>query len=113
MYQSWFRKTSFRKLLQTSSETNTSKYFTMPDLQSLTYNKKSDLPLFHMNINSLQFYFDELETLANCPIIIIIDFQIFGIAESRLKEANPLTTNIAIKWGNLGLPGDFGQAKVY
>ena len=43
-------------------ETNTSKYFTMSDLQSLTYNKKSDLALFHMNIDSLQFYFDELET---------------------------------------------------
>ena len=49
----------------------------MSDLQSLTYNKKNDLALFHMNINSLQFHFDELETLANCPI----DFQILGIAE--------------------------------
>ena len=57
-------------------ETNTSKYFTMSDLQSLTYNKKSDLALIHLNINTLQFHFDELELfLANCPI----DFQILGI----------------------------------
>ena len=46
-----------------------------------------------MNINSLQFYFDELVTfLANFPN----DFQILGITESRLKEANPLTTNIML-----------------
>ena len=52
-----------------TSETNTSKHFTMSDLQSLTYNKKSNHALFHMNINSLQFHFDELETfLVNCPI---------------------------------------------
>ena len=38
-----------------------------------------------MNINSLQFHFDELETFsANCPI---------GIIESMLKEA---TTNIIL-----------------
>ena len=46
-----------------------------------------------MDKNSLQFHFDELETfLANCPI----DFQILGITESRLKEANPPTTNIIL-----------------
>ena len=46
-----------------------------------------------MKINSLQFHFDELEiSLANCPI----DFQIVGITESRLKEANPPTTNIIL-----------------
>ena len=44
-----------------------------------------------MNINSLQFHFDELETfLANC----LFDFQILGVTESRLKEPNPPTTNI-------------------
>ena len=65
----------------------------MPDLQSLPYNKNSDLALFHMNINSLQFHFDELETfLANCPI----DFQVLGITQSRLKEANRPTTNISL-----------------
>ena len=52
---------------------------------------KIDLALFHMSIKSLQFHFDELETiLANCSI----DFQVLHIMESRLKEANPPTTNI-------------------
>ena len=46
-----------------------------------------------MNINLLQFHFDELETfLANCPI----DFQVLGIMESRLKEASPPATNIIL-----------------
>ena len=65
----------------------------MSDLQSLSYNKKSDLALFHMNMNSLQFHFDELETfLANCPI----DFQVLGITEYRLKEVNAPATNIIL-----------------
>ena len=65
----------------------------MPHSQPLIYNKKSDLALFHMSIKSLQFYFDELETfLANCPIY----FQIPGITESRLKEANPPTTSMIL-----------------
>ena len=46
-----------------------------------------------MNIRSLQFHFDELETfLANCPV----DFQILGINEPKLKKANPPTTNIIL-----------------
>ena len=61
---------------KTTSETDISKYFTTSDLQSLTYNKNGDLALIHLNINTLQFHFDELESfLANCPI----DFQILGI----------------------------------
>ena len=46
-----------------------------------------------MNINSLQFRFDELENfLANCPV----DFQVLGITKSRLKEANAPTTSIIL-----------------
>ena len=78
-----------------TSETNTNKYFSMPELQTLPYNKKSDLALFHMTINLIQFHFDELETcFANFPI----DFQILGITESRLKEANPPTLNLMLPW---------------
>ena len=58
----------------------------MSELQSLTYNKKSDLALFHMNIKSLQFHFDEFESF----------FQMLGITESRIKEANPPTVNIML-----------------
>ena len=36
---------------KSTSEIKTSKHFTMSDLQSLTYNKKNNLALFHMNIN--------------------------------------------------------------
>ena len=76
-----------------TSETNTNKYFSMPELQTLPYNKKSDLALFHMTINLIHFHFDELETcFANFPI----DFQILGITESRLKEANPPTLNLML-----------------
>ena len=46
-----------------------------------------------MTVNSLQFHLDELETfLANFPV----DFQVLGITESRLKEANPPATNILL-----------------
>ena len=46
-----------------------------------------------MTVNSLQFHLDELETfLANFPV----DFQVLGIKESRLKEANPPATNILL-----------------
>ena len=49
-------------------KSNTSKYFNMSDLQSLNIYKNNDFALFHMNINSLQFYFDEFKAfLADCP----------------------------------------------
>ena len=50
------------------------------DLTVVNYDKNNDLFVFHMNINSLQYHFDELQTfLSNC----LIDFQILGISESR------------------------------
>ena len=46
--------------------------------------------MFHFNINTLQYHFDELQTfLSNCPI----DFQILGISVSRLKSNISTTTN--------------------
>ena len=46
-----------------------------------------------MNTNSLQFHFDGWAIfLINCPV----DFQILGITESRLKEANTPTANIVL-----------------
>ena len=51
-----------------------------------------------MNINSLKLHFGELKTfLTN----FLIDFQILGITESRLKEATPATTNIILPGFNL------------
>ena len=53
----------------------------------------SDLELFHMNINSLQFYFDESETFfVDCPI----NFKTPGTNESGLKKASLPTTNIIL-----------------
>ena len=44
-----------------------------------------------MKLNSLQYHFNELETiLSNC----LIDFKILGISESRPKKDILTTTNI-------------------
>ena len=49
--------------------------------------------MFHLNINSLQYHFDELQTfLSNCPI----DSQILGISGSILKTDISTTTNIQL-----------------
>ena len=80
------------------SENNSSRYFTLNDLTALSYDKKNDFSVFHLNINSLQYHFDELQTfLSNCPI----DFQILGISESRLKSNISTTTNIQLPGFNI------------
>ena len=54
--------------------------------------------MFHLNINSLQYHFDELQTfLSNCPI----GFQILGISESRLKTDISTSTNIQLSGFNI------------
>ena len=54
--------------------------------------------MFHFNINSLQYHFDELQTfLSNC----LTDFQILGISESRLKTNISTTTNIQLPGFNI------------
>ena len=51
------------------SENNSSRYFTLNNLTALSYDKNNDFSVFHLNINSLQYYFDELQTfLSNCPL---------------------------------------------
>ena len=51
-----------------------------------------------MNINPLQYHFDELQTfLSNC----LINFQILGISESRLKTDISTTTNIQLPGFNI------------
>ena len=80
---------SFKKLLQKLTQAN----ILICLIYSLRPITKSDLALFQININSLQFQFDELGNfLANCPI----DFQILDITEFRLKEANLPTANIIL-----------------
>ena len=54
--------------------------------------------MFHLNKNSLQYYFDELQTfLSSGPT----DFQILGISESRLKTDTSITTNIQLPRFNI------------
>ena len=80
------------------SENNSVRYFTLNDLTALSYDKKIDFSVFHLNINSLQYHFDELQTfLSNCPI----DFQILDISESRLKTDISTTTNIQLAGFNI------------
>ena len=51
-----------------------------------------------MNINSLSFYFDELESLISKSRN---DFQIIGISEARLTKTQELTTNIQMENFNI------------
>ena len=46
-----------------NSEDNITKYFTIKDLNSTFNDIGSPFSLFHLNINSLSFHFDELESL--------------------------------------------------
>ena len=49
---------------------------------------------FHLNINSLLFHFDELESLISKSKN---DSQIIRIPETRLKKTQEITTNIQLK----------------
>ena len=77
-----------------NSENNITKYFTIKDLNSTFNNIGKPLSLFHMNINSLSFHFDELKSLI---LKSKNDFQITGISETRLKKTQETTTNIQLK----------------
>ena len=56
------------------------------------------MSVFHLNIiNSLQYHFDKLKLLSNCPI----DFQILGISKSRLNTDTLTTTNIQLPGFNI------------
>ena len=46
-----------------NSENNFTKYFTIKDLNSAFNGIGNPFPLFHLNINSLPFHYDELESL--------------------------------------------------
>ena len=70
-----------------NSENNSSWYFTLNGLTALNYDKNNNFFVFHLNINSLQYHFDELQTfLSKC----LTDFLI-------LKTDISTTTNIQLK----------------
>ena len=66
-----------------NSQNNITKYFPIKDLNSTFKDIGSPFFLFHLNINSLSFHFDELESLMSKSKN---DFQIIGISEIRLKK---------------------------
>ena len=81
-----------------NSESNITKYFTIKDLHCVFNNIGNPFSLFHLNINSLSFHFDELESLISKSKN---DFQIIGISEARLKKTQETTTNIQLENYNI------------
>ena len=81
-----------------NSENNFTKYFTIKDLKSAFNGIGNPFSLFHLDINSLSFHYDELESLISKSKS---DFQIIGISETRLKKTQETTTNIHLKNYNI------------
>ena len=77
-----------------NSENNITKYFSIKDLNSTFNDIGNPFPLFHLNINSLSFYIDELESLISKSKNV---FQIIGISETRLKKTQETITNIQLE----------------
>ena len=80
------------------SENNITKYFTIKDLKYTFNDTGNPFFLFHLNINSLSFHFDELESLISKSKN---DSQIIGISETRLKKTQETTTNIQLENYNI------------
>ena len=55
-----------------NSENNITKYFTIKYLNSTFNDVGNSLSLFHLNINSLSFHFDELESIISSQKIPFI-----------------------------------------
>ena len=81
-----------------NSENNITKCFTIKDLNSTFNDIGNPFFLFHLNINSLSFHFDELESLISKSKN---DFQKIGISEIRLKKTQETTTNILLENYNI------------
>ena len=80
------RKTSSKQLIQKIILSN---HFTLNELQCLDYNKENYFPLFRTK--SQQYHFNELQTfLSTC----LINFQVTGSYDSRIKTGIPITSNI-------------------
>ena len=69
---------------------NIIKYFTIKDLNFTFSDTGNTFSLFHLNINSLSFHFDEFQSLISKSKN---DFQIIGISEIRLKKSQVKKTN--------------------
>ena len=65
----------------------------MKDLNSTFNDIVSPFSLFHLNINSLSFHFDELESLISKSKN---DFQIIGISETQKPDLRKLRKQLQI-----------------
>ena len=81
-----------------NSEINFTRYFAIKDLNSAFSDIGNPFSLFHLDINSLSFHYDELESLISKSKN---DFQIIHISETRLKKTQERTTNIHLKNYNI------------
>ena len=94
-HQTLLQRISFKLLIQRTTQVGTLPLMIYP---ALSYDKVSVFFAFHLNIKSLQYQFDKLQTfLLDCPT----DFQILGISEPRLKTDISKTTNIQILGFNI------------
>ena len=77
-----------------NSENKVTKYFAIKDLNSTFNDIGSPFSSFHLNINSLSFHFDELDSLISKSEN---DSQIIGIPETRLQKTQETTANIQLE----------------
>ena len=93
-----------------NSENKLTKYFAIKDLNSTFNNIGSPFSLFHLNINSLSFHFDELDSLISKSEN---DSQIIGISETRLQKTQETTANIQLENFNIEfLPTESANGRV-
>ena len=96
-----------------NSENNSTKYFTIKDLNYFFNHIGNPFSLFHLNINSLSFHFHEMESLISKSKNYFQIFQIIGISETRLNKTQKTTTNIQLENFNIEhVPTESGNGGV-
>ena len=81
-----------------NSGNNITKYFTIKDLNYTFSDIGSPFSFFHLNINSLSFHFDKLESLISKSKY---GFQIISMTETRFKKTQETSTNIQLENFNI------------
>ena len=88
-------KTSLKLLIL---KKNITKYLTIKDLNYTFNDICKPFFLFHLNINSLSFHFDELQSLISKSKN---DFKIIDISETKLKKTQETRTNFQLQNYNI------------
>ena len=72
---------------------NNCEYYEPREINNIKYNENKNKSYMHLNIASLPYHYDELNSfLANCKI----NFDAIAISESKLQKSQPPKTNIAL-----------------